>query len=110
MCEYCQEYLDCPAEDRTEDIRQWYLRTLHPFRILEVLQNEVCKELFAGCPQEVMLKRYILVVCKAHGENPQDFSRNRDLEYLAVNDADPLFCALLLRLCGLQCKEPRRMG
>ncbi len=99
--EYCPEYLDCPAEDWTEDIRQWYLRTLHPFRIPEVLQNEVWKDLFAGCPQEVIPKRYILAVCKAHGENPQDFSRNRDLEYLAANDADPLFCAILLRLCDL---------
>ncbi len=99
--EYCPEYLDCPAEDWTEDIRQWYLRTLHPFRIPEVLQNEVWKELFAGCPLEVIPKRYIIAVCKAHGENPQDFSRNRDLEYLAANDADPLFCAILLRLCDL---------
>lgn len=33
-----------------------------------------------------MPKRYILAVCKAHGEKPQEFSRNRDLEYLAAND------------------------
>lgn len=75
--EYRPEYLDCPAEDWTEDIRQWYLRTLHPFRIPEVLQNEVWKDLFAACPQEVMPKRYILVVSKAHGQNPQDFLRNK---------------------------------
>ena len=99
--EYCPEYLDYPAEGWTEDIRQWYLRTLYPFRIPEVLQNEVWKELFAGCPLEVIPKRYILAVCKAHGENPQDFSRSKDLEYLAANDADPLFCAILLRLCDL---------
>lgn len=99
--EYCPEYLDCPAEDWTEETRQWYLRTLHPFRIPEVLQNEVWKELFASCPLEVIPKRYIVAVCRAHGENPQDFLRNRDLEYLAANGADPLFCAILLRLCDL---------
>ncbi len=98
---YCPEYLDCPAKDWPEDIRQWYLRTLHPFRVPEVLQNEVWKELFARCPLEAVPKRYVLAVCKSHGENPQDFLLNRDLEHLAANDADPLFCALLLRLSDL---------
>lgn len=99
--EYCPEYLDCPVEDWTEDIRQWYLRTLHPFRIPEVLQNEAWKELFAHCPLEVVPRRCILSVCKAHGENPEEFSRDRDLDYLAANDTNPLFCALLLRLGDL---------
>lgn len=99
--EYCPEYIGCPVEDWTEDIRQWYLRTLHPFRIPEVLQSEAWKELFARCPQEVVPKRCILAVCKAHGENPQEFIHNRDLKHLAANDADPLFCVLLLRLCDL---------
>ncbi len=98
---YCPEYLDCPAEGWTDDIRQWYLRTLHPFRVPEVLQNEGWRELFARCPLEVVPKRCIIAVCKAHGENPHEFSHNRDLAYLAANDIDPLFCALLLRLCDL---------
>lgn len=66
-----------------------------------VLQSEAWKELFACCPQEVVPKRCILAVCKAHGENPQEFTHNRDLKHLAANDADPLFCVLLLRLCDL---------
>lgn len=98
---YCPEYLDCPVKDWPEDIRQWYLRTLHPFRIPEVLKNGAWKELFARCPLEVVPKRCILAVCKAHGEDPEVFSRNRDLEYLAANDTNPLFCALLLRLGDL---------
>lgn len=99
--EYCPEYLDCLAKDWPEDIRQWYLRTLHPFRVPEVLQNETWKELLARCPLEVVPKRCILAVCRAHGENPQELLRDKDLEYLAANNVDALFCALLLRLCDL---------
>lgn len=99
--EYCPEYLGCPAGEWTEDIRQWYLRTLHPFRVSEVLQNEAWKELFGRCPREIVPKRCIVAVCMAHGENPEELSHNKDLEYLAANDANPLFCALLLRLGDL---------
>lgn len=99
--EYCPEFLDCPVEEWSEDLRQWYLRTLHPFRIPEVLQNQEWKELFSRCPLEVVPKRCILAVCEAHGKNPTEISRNRDLDYLEANDADPLFCALLLRLGDL---------
>lgn len=99
--EYCPEFLDCPVEEWSEDLRQWYLRTLHPFRIPEVLQNQEWKELFSRCPLEVVPKRCILAVCEAHGKNPMEISRNRDLDYLEANDADPLFCALLLRLGDL---------
>lgn len=99
--EYCPEYLGTLAEDWPEDIRQWYLRTLHPFRLPEVLQNQAWKELFDRRPPEAVPRRCLLAVCRAHGEKPEEFSRNRDLEYLAANDADPLFCALLLRLGDL---------
>lgn len=99
--EYSPELLGRPAQEWTEDIRMWYLRTLHPFRLAEVLQNEVWKELFARRPLDVVPSRCILAVCQAHGENPAELSHNRDLEYLAANEADPLFCALLLRLADL---------
>lgn len=99
--EHCPEYLGTLAEDWPEDIRQWYLRTLHPFRLPEVLQNQAWMELFDRRPPEAVPRRCLLAVCRAHGEKPEEFSRNRDLEYLVANDADPLFCALLLRLGDL---------
>ncbi len=95
--EYCPELLGCPALEWPEDIRKWYLRTLHPFRLHEVLQNEAWKELFDECPLQVVPKRCIIAVCQAHGQNPAELLHNRDLKYLAANDAEPLFCALLLR-------------
>ncbi len=99
--EYCPEMMGCPAEDWAEDIRKWYLRTLHPFRLPKVLQNAGWKELFDRCPLEVVPKRCIIAVCQAHGENPSELYNNKDLKHLAANDANPLFCALLLRLGDL---------
>lgn len=99
--EYCPELLGCRASEWSEDIRKWYLRTLHPFRLHEVLQNEAWMELFDRCPLEVVSKRYIIAVCQAHGENPTELLNKRDLNHLAANDANPLFCVLLLRLGDL---------
>lgn len=99
--EYCPELLGCPASEWPEDTRKWYLRTLHPFRLHEVLQNKAWKELFEKCPSEVVPQRYIIAVCQAHGENPTEFMHKEDLHHLAANDAEPLFCALLLRLSDL---------
>lgn len=99
--EYCPELLGCPAAEWSEDICKWYLRTLHPFRLHEVLQNEAWKELFEKRPLEVVPKRCIIAVCQAHGENPTEFLNKGDLNHLAANDAEPLFCALLLRLGDL---------
>ncbi len=99
--EYCPELLGCPVSEWPEDTRKWYLRTLHPFRLHEVLQNEAWKELFDKCPMEVVPKRYMIAVCQAHGENPTEFMHKEDLRHLAANDAEPLFCALLLRLSDL---------
>lgn len=99
--EYCPELLGCPVSEWSEDIRKWYLRTLHPFRLYKILQNEAWKELFDSCPLEVVSKRYVIAVCQAHGENPTELINKEDLCYLAANDAEPLFCALLLRLGDL---------
>ncbi len=98
---YCPELLGCPAAEWAEDVRRWYLRTLHSFRISEVLQNKAWKELFDRCPLDVIPKRCVIAVCQAHGEEPEELVHNRDLNHLAANDADPLFCALLLRLGDL---------
>ncbi len=99
--DYCPELLGRPAKDWPEDIRKWYLRTLHPFRIPEVLQNEAWKELFDRCPLDVVPKYCMIAVCQAHGENWSELCSNQELDYLPVSDADPLFCVLLLRLADL---------
>lgn len=99
--EYCPELLGRPAEEWTEDIQRWYLRTLHPFRLPGVLQNKTWKELFDRCNLEVVPKRCMIAVCQAHGENPAELLHNKGLDYLPANNADPLFCALLLRLGDL---------
>ncbi len=99
--EYCPELLGRPAREWAEDKRKWYLRTLHPFRLAGVLQKEAWKELFDRRPRDVIPERRLIAVCQAHGENPADLSRNSDLDYLPADEADPLFCALLLRLADL---------
>lgn len=98
---YCPEFLGVSPKEWSEGIRQWYFRTLHPFRLSEVLQNREWKKLFANCPLEVVSRQCILAVCQAHGENPEELQSNRELEYLPASDVDPLFCALLLRLGDL---------
>lgn len=95
------EQLGCPAEEWPEHIRQWYLRWLHPFRLPEVFQNEGWKTLVADWPIEAVPKRCVSAVCQAHGEAPEEFSTGRDMKYLAADETDPLFCALLLRLADL---------
>ncbi len=95
------EWIGCASKDWPEDLRQWYLRVLHPFRIFEVLENKEWKEMFAKRPSQIVAKKCIETVCQAHGEEPKELYNNPDLEYLAASDADPLFCALLLRLADL---------
>lgn len=99
--EHQPELTGCSPKDWPEDIQQWYLRTLHPFRLSEVLQNKEWGDLFENCPLEVVPRRCILAVCQAHGEEPRSLRDNRDLEYLRASDTSPLFCALLLRLVDL---------
>lgn len=95
------ELLGCAPKDWKEDLQQWYLRSLHPFRISDVLQNKVWRELFERCPIEIVPMRCLLAVCQAHGEAPKKLRINENLEYLAASDVDPLFCVILLRLADL---------
>lgn len=99
--EYCPEFSGCSSQDWPENVKQWYLRTLHPFRLPEVLQNEEWRELFDRRPSAVVPKQCILAVCQAHGEEPGRLIGNGDLEYLHAYEVDLLFCALLLRLGDL---------
>ena len=98
---HCPELIGCTPDEWSEDIQQWYLRTLHPFRVSDVLQNNEWKALFGCYPDEIVPRRCVLAVCQAHGEELRELRDNRDLEYLDASDADPLFCALLLRLADL---------
>ena len=99
--ENCPEFLGSFPSEWPVDIRQWYLRSLHPFRVSQVLQREEWREVFADCPGEIVPYRCIISVCQAHGQFPKDFQESRDMEYLEASDTDPLFCALLLRLADL---------
>lgn len=95
------ERLGRPVEEWPEDLQQWYLRWLHPFRLPEVFRNEGWKTLLEEWPTKAVPKRCVMAVCEAHGQSPEEFSIERDMEYLAASNADPLFCALLLRLADL---------
>lgn len=99
--EHCPELLGCPPEEWTEETRQWYLRTLHPFRLPEILQSGAWREIVGRWPLDAVPKRCVLAVCQAHGEEPKELLNNENLEYLSANETDPLFCALLLRLGDL---------
>lgn len=101
MKEHYPEWLECEPKEWPSDIQQWYLRMLHPFRVSEVLQNQVWKELFEQRTKETAPLRCILAVCQAHGESPEALRGDSNLEYLPASDIDPLFCALLLRLADL---------
>lgn len=101
LSQHCPELLGCPAEEWPEDVRQWYLRTLHPFRLPEVLGKKEWSELFSGLPADTVSKQCIMTVCQAHGEQPRELQNNRELEYQPASEVDPLFCALLLRLADL---------
>lgn len=99
--EHYPEFMGSAAEEWTEDMRQWYLRSLHSERVAEVLHNEAWKELISQRPRDVVPLQCIVSVCEAHGYNPSDMDGNHDLDYLNANDVSPLFCALLLRLGDL---------
>lgn len=74
---------------------------MHPFRLPEVLQNEAWKELFARRPLDVVQKSCMIASFQVHGEDWSELCNNQELEYLHVNDADPTFRVLLLRLTDL---------
>ena len=95
------EQLGCPAKEWSEDLQQCYLRWLHPFRLPEVFQNEGWKTSLKAWPMEAVPKWCVIAVCEAHGQSPEEFSIKNEMEYLKASEADPLFCALLLRLADL---------
>lgn len=95
------ELLGTSPEEWSDENKQWYLRTLHPFRIRKVLEHEEWKEILKRQPVSMVSMEYVLSVCQAHGETPNELHNNRNLTYLPADDTDILFCALLLRLGDL---------
>lgn len=95
------EFLRSTKEEWTEDMWQSYLRKLHSWRIAEVLNKKVWKELLDQRPLDVVPLQCIVTVCEAHGYNSSDMVGNHDLDYLPANEVSPLFCAILLRLGDL---------
>lgn len=97
----CPEYLGCDSKQCPENIRQWYLRRLHPFRVSSVLQNKKWSKLMSRCPIEIVSEDCICAVCEAHGQSSEDLQTSQKLKLLRFHNTDPLFCALLLRLADL---------
>ena len=87
--------------DWPESTRQWYLRTLHPFRLPEILSTEEWRNLFDDRPREIVPEQIIVTVCQSHGEEPKAIKNNDALQYLPAHKIDPLFCVMLLRLADL---------
>lgn len=99
--ECCPELLGTSPEEWSDENRQWYLRTMHSFRIKKVLGHEEWKEILQRQPVSMVSMEYVLSVCQAHGETPNELHNNRNLTYLSADDTDTLFCALLLRMGDL---------
>ncbi len=95
------ELIGVPQTEWADDIRQWYLRTLHPFRLHDILNTEEWNALFNECPSGVVPKLNIIAVCQSHGEDISSIKNNSMLKYLAAYETEPLFCAMLLRLTDL---------
>lgn len=95
------ELIGVPPTEWSENTRQWYLRTLHPFRLSEILCTEEWKTLFSKRPREIVPVQNIVAVCQSHGEEPLSLKNNDLLKYLPAYETEPLFCAMLLRLADL---------
>ena len=108
-----QEYYAVYPELKNIDIEDWsdleqqnYLRWLHPFRVVDMLQKTEWRAEFEKCPNEVVPFDVIVAVCRAHGETPEQLSREATenygkLKYQKYKDVDPLFCSILLRLADI---------
>lgn len=92
------------VEEWDESVQQDFLRWLHPFRIMDVLQQEEWKNHFEERPKEVISQNVIVAICRAHGENVEEIRLQAtvgELKYLCAKEVDPLFCAILLRLADI---------
>ena len=95
------ELIGASYTEWSEDIKQWYLRTLHPFRLHEILSTGKWKALFDKRPHDVVPIQNIVAVCQSHGEDISSIKNDDSLGYLSMHETEPLFCAILLRLADL---------
>ena len=95
------EFIGVPSTEWSEDTKQWYLRTLHPFRLHEILRNKEWKDLIDKRPRDIVPMQNIIAVCQSHGEDISSIKNNDSLGYLSMHETEPLFCAILLRLADL---------
>lgn len=96
------DLVGCPWDEWSSDeLQQRYLRSLHPFRVLEVLDSDVWRPLFERRPKDIVSEDVIVAVCEAHGEDERQMKKDPSLHYQPAQGVDPLFCAMLLRLCDL---------
>ncbi|MGX8706145.1 MAG: HD domain-containing protein, partial [bacterium] len=84
-----------------DDIKQWYWRDRHPFRVNDVLCKPVWEDLFSHCPNGILSRGTIVAVCRSHGEGRKEIHDDSELKYDRGDGTDPRFCALLLRLADL---------
>ncbi|MBQ9534325.1 MAG: hypothetical protein IJU78_00565 [Clostridia bacterium] len=96
--EYAPDKIDLDFDELSESMQQNYRRWLHPFRLPELLNRDAFK--FTSCPSEIVPQETVIAVCQAHGED-ENFLKEDSFNYLEFYDADPRFCALMLRLADL---------
>lgn len=96
--EQAPELIGCLHKEWSVIVQQNYLRSLHPFRINEILERSTWKKIFDSRPPNIIHEKYIVAVCEAHGLSPDDIMNNDDLRLHEFYDIDTLFIAILLRL------------
>lgn len=97
---YYPEYFGTEFSELSDDIKQDYLRMLHPFRIAEVLSKNIWRPYFSEAWQRIILDR-VIKVGQAHGEDWNVTAITTKLQCQETDKTDLLFCAMLLRLADI---------
>ena len=77
----------------SDDIAEWYYRSIHHNRMIHVPQNIVIGKVPIG--------RALHAICKSHGENIALFKESHLIQTIPQHTADIFFCAILLRLADI---------
>ena len=97
---YPGEY-ELDPENWSENMRQDYLRYLHPFRVEEIIKSKEWSDIFDSWPHDMVSINTIVEICKAHGMTLEEIEDNELLKYSKTKKTDALFCAMMLRLADL---------
>ncbi len=97
---YYPEYFGTEFSELSDNIKQDYLRMLHPFRIAEVLSKNIWRPYFSEAWQRIILDR-VIKVGQAHGEDWNVTAITTKLQCQETDKTDLLFCAMLLRLADI---------